>query len=168
MPLILFRRGRAGTFYIRGTVLQQSVYESTGTSDPGRAEEYRLKREREIWDRKVNGAKATVTFAQAVVSYLEAQERAPHTKMLVKRLLDHFGETTLREIDQEALDRAFPIILSPRAGPATKLRGVITPLRAILEHAAIRRWCDRPAFETPATRRRCPPPTARKSLRGWI
>ena len=52
-------------------------------------------------------------------------------------------------IHKEALDRAFPIILSPRAGPATKLRGVITPLRAILEHAAIRRWCDRPAFETP-------------------
>jgi integrase len=32
---------------------------------------------------------------------------------------------------------------------ATKVRAVLTPIRAILKHAAVRRWCDMPAFEEP-------------------
>jgi integrase len=32
---------------------------------------------------------------------------------------------------------------------ATRSRNVLVPLRAILEHAAVRRWCDRPAFDAP-------------------
>lgn len=68
---------------------------------------------------------------------------------LVAALLHHFGTSRLTDIRQEQLDRAYAALLRPGAAPATRLRNVLTPLRAILEHAARRGWCDRPAFEVP-------------------
>lgn len=142
-------RSGSATLYVRGTVRGQRVFESTGTADPERAEEWRAKREAELWRSGVYGRAASKTFAHAVVSYLESEARSDATKVLVRRLLDHFGTKPLAAIDQEALDVAYRKILHPGAKPASKLRLVLTPLRAILEHAAIRRWCARPAFERP-------------------
>jgi integrase len=64
-------------------------------------------------------------------------------------LLELFGGRKLGTIDQGALDEAYAKTLRPGATPATRLRQVLTPLRAILEHAARRGWCERPAFEVP-------------------
>lgn len=149
MSLRIVSRAGTATFYVRGTVCGQSIYESTGTAERARAEAYRAKREAEIWDRSVFGTRATVSFAHAVESYLTTNPPRPTTRTLVKRLLLHFGTTPLNKIDQSALDRAYGAILTAKAGNATKLRGVMTPLSAILEHAARRGWCDRPAFERP-------------------
>lgn len=149
MPLRVVRRPGRDLLYVRGTVRGQGCFESTGTSDPEKAEAYRAKREAELWDRSVYGAKAVVSFAAALESYLRAAERPDSTKALASRLLDHFGTTPLARIDQEAVDRAYAALLTPRAGPATRLRAVLTPLRAVLTHAARRGWCALPAFETP-------------------
>ncbi len=152
MPLKIVRRPGSAMLYVRGTVRGQSVFESTETSEPERAEGYRIKRENELWDRATYGERAVVTFARAVESYLQAKEHTPTTKTHVKRLLLHFGTTPLGKINQEAVDRAYAKILMAgmRAAPATKLRAVLTPLRAIMEHAAVRGWCERPAFLRPA------------------
>ena len=147
MPLKLTQRGQI--WWVRGTVRGQGIYESTGTGDRTRAEGYRAKREAEAWDSSVYGARAVVTFAAAAESYLSIEDRSPFTRKLVGNLLEHFQTAPLRAIDQEAVDRAYKVILTAQAGNATKLRIVLTPLRAILEHAARRQWCDRPAFETP-------------------
>jgi integrase len=48
-----------------------------------------------------------------------------------------------------ALDHAYEVLLPAGASNANKLRTVLAPLRAVLNHAAIRKWCDRPAFEIP-------------------
>ena len=135
--------------YIRGAVRGQRVYESTGTTDPERARILCAKREEELWNGSVFGKKAVVTFGSAVERYLATEQRSDATKALVERLLDHFDETPLHKIDQDALDNAYAKLLTPRAGPATKTRAVLTPLRAILECAAVRGWCPRPAFEKP-------------------
>ncbi|MBF0851014.1 tyrosine-type recombinase/integrase [Gluconobacter sp. R75690] len=151
MPLKLFKRGRSETYYVRGTVKGQSVYESSGTSDPQQAEEYRAKREAELWQESIYGKRAVVTFAHAVAAYVEAEPRSEATKAYLRRLLDHFGTTRLADIDQTALDQAYRHILrdGAEASPATKVRSVLTPLRSVLEFAAIRRWCERPAFDKP-------------------
>ncbi len=149
MPLILLRRPGRPAWYVRGTVAGQSVYESTGTDRRDRAEAIKAKREDELWKRQVYGARAVVTFAEAVSSYLSAEPRSPNQAALVARLLAHFTTTPLSQIKQEQLDRAYQALLRPGAAPATKLRNVLTPLRAILEHAAFRDWCDRPAFQVP-------------------
>ncbi|MFT8956678.1 MAG: site-specific integrase, partial [Gluconobacter oxydans] len=80
MPLKLFKRGRSETYYVRGTVKGQSVYESSGTSDPQQAEEYRAKREAELWQESIYGKRAVVTFAHAVAAYVEAEPRSEATK----------------------------------------------------------------------------------------
>lgn len=149
MPLRIVTRPGGGTLYIRGTVRGQRVYESTGTGDKRLAEEYRAKRERELFERAIYGAQAVVSFAEAAASYLEAEQRSPAVGRAVARILTHFGTKRLSDIDQAAVDRAYRALLSPDAAGATRLRMVLTPIRAILEHAARRGWCARPAFETP-------------------
>lgn len=151
MPLKIVKRAGTEALYVRGTVRGQSVFESTGTADPAQAESYRARRDAELWQRSVFGARATVTFATAVTAYLEAAERPETTRTHLTRLLKHFKVTPLADIGQEQLDEAYKRILTDgiRATAATKIRAVLTPLRAVLEFAAIRRWCDRPAFEVP-------------------
>lgn len=151
MSLKIVNRYGTSRLYLSGTVGGKRVSESTGTSDPKRAEEYRAKREAELWQESIYGKKSVVTFAHAVAAYLEADERSENTKRYLRLLLQHFGTSRLIDIDQDALDDAYRKILRDgiNAKPATKMRGVLTPLRAVLEFAAIRRWCDRPAFDAP-------------------
>jgi len=151
MPLKIVTRANTETLYLRGTVRGRSIYESTGTTDPRQAEEYRAKREAEIWKESLYGKRAVVTFAHAVTAYIEAGPRSDATKAFLLRLLDHYGTTRLSEINQTSLDNAYRFVLrdGAEASPATKVRSVLTPLRSVLEFAAIRQWCDRPAFDKP-------------------
>ncbi|OUJ10151.1 integrase [Acetobacter okinawensis] len=151
MPLKVIKRQCSAALYIRGTVRGQSIYESTGTADPEQAEAYRAKREAELWTASVYGKRATVTFAHAVAAYMEAESRTETTRTHLRRLLEHFGTIKLDTIGQQELDDAYKAILTKgaQATGATKLRAVLTPLRAVLEFAAIRGWCDKPAFQRP-------------------
>ena len=147
MPLKLVRRGE--TWHIHGTVAGRRIREGTGTSDRRIAEEIRAAREADAHRRNIYGEKGFVTFAEAVASYLEAERRSAATAGYVARLLTHFHTRPLREITQAEVDKAYRALVSTDATGATRLRAVLTPLRAILEHAATRGWCDRPAFEAP-------------------
>lgn len=151
MSLKLVKRKHSSYWYISGTVQGKVVRESTGTTVKKKAEEYRSSRENELWQESIYGPKSVVTFQYAVVAYLEAEERSETTKFHLARLLEHFKDTRLIDIAQPQLDEAYRAIL--RGGvdtkAATKVRGVLTPLRAVLEFSAIRKWCDRPAFERP-------------------
>ncbi|MBM9401603.1 site-specific integrase [Gluconacetobacter azotocaptans] len=151
MPLKIITRPGSSFFYVRGTIRGQSIFESTGATERRKAEEYRAHRESELWNASLYGQKAVITFAAAVESYLNHAQRSHNTQSAVEKLVQHFGTTPLHQIDQVAVDRAYAKILRDghKASPATKLRQVLTPLRAILEHAAIRKWCDRPAFDVP-------------------
>lgn len=147
---IVSRKGRE-TLYVRGTVGGQSIYESTGTNNPKHAEAYRAKREAELWQESVYGKRAVVTFASAVAGYEKAAPRSKTTLLHLSRLLKHFGDRKVSSINQTDLDAAYEAILTKgsAASSATKIRAVLTPLRAVLEYAAVRGWCDKPAFERP-------------------
>lgn len=149
MPLRVIRRKGSRILYIRGSVHGTRIFESTGTDDQKIADQYRAKREAELHTQAIFGARAVISFATAAESYLTTEQRRPGTEQFVRRLTLHFGTESLARIDQRALDLAYRVILKPNASEATKLRNVLTPLRAILEHAARRGWCDRPAFEVP-------------------
>lgn len=151
MPIKVVPRHGTSTLYLRGTIRGQRVFESTGTSDEERAEIIRAKREAELWNSSVFGAKAVVSFARAVQSYLEEAPRGQRDKDRISKLLRHFGTRRLADIGQDSLAAAYQAILrdGKDASPAAKLRGVLAPLRAILEHAAVMGWCDRPAFKVP-------------------
>ena len=147
MSLRLSRRGKI--YYIRGSVRGTSIYESAGTSDRARAEAYRAKREAQLWDRSVFGERAAIPFVQAAVGYIESRKPGVGDTRRVERLAEHFRGMNLRQIDQNAVDRAIKALCAARAKPGTHLRSVIIPLTAVMIFAAKRGWCDRPVFDRP-------------------
>ncbi|MDF7673508.1 tyrosine-type recombinase/integrase [Acetobacteraceae bacterium ESL0709] len=151
MPLKLIKRKNSPFWYVHGTVQGKLVRESTGTTSRKQADEYRANRENELWQESIYGTKSIITFPHALTAYLEAEPRSETTRIHLAKLLEYFKDVRLVEIGQAQLDEAYRRILrdGSAASPATKLRNVLTPLRAVLEFAARRQWCDRPAFERP-------------------
>ena len=149
MPLRVVKRKGSENLYIRGSVRGTPVFESAGTTDREQAELLCAKRQTELYEASVFGARAVVSFQRAVLAFLEYEDRPPRTKQYLTRLLDHFGATALAKIDQDAADQAVKKIVGTQAAAATKIRGVYTPLIAVLNFAARRKWCDHPKFEKP-------------------
>src|SRR4029077_16974504 len=137
MPLKLTRRHGSPNFYVRGTVRGVTVDESTGVADRQAAETIRAKREWEIIQASIHGRKATVTFLEAAVDYIEAGGG----RRYLQPLIDHFGTTPLVKIDQVAIDRAADI-LKPNAKNSTRDRQGYTPVSAVLKRAAKRSLCE--------------------------
>lgn len=150
MPLKLTRRSGSPFWWLAGTVAGQRIRESTGTDQRGLAEEIRATREAAIVRRAILGAAPRVTFAQAAASYLEhAGPHSPGTLARLHRILLQLGpKLACDEVDQARLDEACSALLRKGAAPATRLREVITPVRAVLGHAARRGWCQPRAFDT--------------------
>jgi integrase len=143
------KRPGSDMWYARGSVRGQPVFESTGTTDEESARAYCAKREAEIWQRSIFGTRATVTFTHAVAAYIASKKLSPSDSKRVDNLVLHFKATKLDKIDQEALDRAYAVLLPAGASNANKTRTVLAPLRTILNFAARRKWCDVPKFDVP-------------------
>lgn len=144
MPLKVIRRHGSPYWYLRGSFRGELVDESTKVADRGQAETIRAKREGEILHRQVGGAKATATFLEAAVSYMENGGE----RRFLERLVGHFGATTLGRIGQSEIEAAARK-LYPGASPSTVNRQVFTPMSAVMSHAAKRKLGDKPAFERP-------------------
>src|SRR5215468_7516626 len=153
MPLTVTRRASTGALTITGTVAGTRIRRRAHSDNPKLAAEEAAAIEAEIlrtaWHGERRGSR---TFAEAALSYLEAAPRSEHTKDYVRRILVALGsDTRLAHADQDAAIRLRRILLSPDAKPSTYLRQIVTPLRAILRHAADRGWCDTPRIATPKT-----------------
>lgn len=122
---------RSKNWFVRGTVAGIIVFESAGTPDKERAERYRLKREREVYDAARLGEVKAATFADAVTVYLNKGKGG----RFLAPLLDHFKETPLPDIGQVAIDEAARS-LYPDAKASTLNRQVYGPMVAILRSAA--------------------------------
>ena len=65
------------------------------------------------------------------------------------RILSVIGDAKLSEVDQTMVNRVRTAILKPDASPATVLRGVISPIRTVMNFANAQGWCDNPRFVVP-------------------
>lgn len=150
MPLRLYRRPDSPLWWIRGSVRGVRVHESAGTERVDLAEERRATREAELYRAAIHGTKKRiVTFAEAAASYLEVTQRSAGTGRRLHRLLERIGPIeTCETIDQERIDRLAAAVLRSGCSSATRLREIVTPMRAVLDHAARRGWCAMPAFES--------------------
>ncbi len=144
MSLRLVRRRKSPHWIIRGTLRGIRVEESTGTDSKKFAEEIRAKREAEILAQSVYGRRATATFAEAALSYLESGG----DKRFLDKVLRHFGTTPLAKIDQDAIDVGARKVY-PNASAATRDRQFYTPASAVMKHAAKRGWCSQIIMERP-------------------
>jgi len=149
-----FKRGRV--WYIRGTVRGIHVYETTGTPDCTRAEEYRARREAQLWDRAMHGDRGSHSFGEAALIYLQSRQPGPSFRVTLRPLVVNFEHRPVDKINQPAIDQ-YIAMHHRSAAPGTIIRAVITPMTAVLRVAAKRGWCDVPAFERP----RVPTPETR-------
>lgn len=132
MPLKLTRRNGTGNYYMRGTVAGNRIYSSTGTSNREAAEAIRIRTEAQALERASLGRRASATFAEAALNYINAGGE----RRFLPPILRHFGAgTKLAEIDNSAINRAATAIY-PTAQPATINRQLITPISAIMAMAA--------------------------------
>jgi integrase len=141
MPLRLVRRPKSPHWIIRGTLRGVRVEESTGTDNKKIAEEIRAKREAEILAQSIYGRRATATFAEAALSYLENGGN----KRFLDKVIRYFGTTSIAKIDQDAIDVGARKVY-PNTSGATRNRQFYTP---VSEHAAKRGWSPHIAMERP-------------------
>jgi integrase len=146
MSIRLVRRPKSPHWIIRGTIRGIRIEESSGTDNKKIAEEIRAKREAELLAESVYGRRATATFAQAALSYLEQGG----SKRYLNEIITHFGTTPLAQIDQDAIDRGARK-LYPDAANSTRVRQFYVPVSAVLTHAARRGWCSKLIIERPKT-----------------
>lgn len=121
---------RSPYYIIRGTVCGVRVFETTETADRLDAERYRIKREKEIYASAGLGEERPVTVAEAMTAYLDAGGEA----RFILPLLEHFKDKPLREVGQAEIDRAGQA-LHPGCKPATLMRQVYGPMKAVMKHA---------------------------------
>lgn len=128
--LRLKKYGKSPYWQIRGTVKGQLVHRSSGTADRGKAEEFRRKLEAETYDFIALGKEPPATFADAAIVYVN---KGGETKYL-KRISRHFGDTPLRDIGQQEIDRAAHE-LYPNAKASTINRSLISPFITVVRAA---------------------------------
>lgn len=150
MPLRKFKR--AGTWYIRGAVNGERVYQSAHTADETQAEEARARLEARLWDRRVGGLRGTTTFSEALIAYIGARDPQGTWADALDRLNNWFGPWQLGQIDQAAVERYIAAKM-PKAKAGTRIHEAFGPVSAVLRFAAKRGWCDAPTFDRPT-----PPP----------
>lgn len=155
MPLTIRRRKDTGALTITGTVTfpdgsKLRVRARAQSDDPRLAQEEAATLEgrllRNAWHGERRGARA---FAEAVESYLKAEQRHPEQVRRLVRIVRALGDVPLSAVDQAAVDRVRDRALRPNPAPATVRAQVITPIRSVLNHAHRRGWCDPPHFEIP-------------------
>jgi integrase len=144
MPLKVHppRAGKTPNYSIRGTYLGIAVDRSSGTPKRAVAEQQRKalegKIERGEYPEKPKQPDAP-TFLSAAVAYM----KAGRPRRYVRKLIEHFKDTPLTDIDQDAIDAA-AATLYPDGAPDYRNRAVYTPVGAILHHAGVDITVKRP------------------------
>jgi integrase len=156
MPLIVTRRPDRSGWWISGTVTPAGcnkgvrIRRRAGAADLRTAREEAAAIEAKILRDHHHGERAAPrTWAEAVTSYVKFEPRAAGTLALLRRLTQHFGDLPLDQLNQVAVDRARELVLRPGAAPATVLRNLVVPIRAVMHHAALRGWGPEPRIEAP-------------------
>jgi integrase len=144
--LALVKRPRSPFWVIRGSIKGRRYEETTGTAERALAEEIRAKREAELFREAIYGrsAPASTSFAQAALAYVEEGG----AKRFLRPVAEHFAETPLAKIDQDAIERGARRVY-PQASAATRNRQFFTPASAVLHFAARRGWVSQPIIARP-------------------
>lgn len=122
---------RSPFWYVRGKIKGHPIFESTGTADKRLAEEYRRKREVEVYDFVALGNRRPTTFAEACAAYMNS---GGETRFLL-RVLDHFQDKPIADIRQADVDEC-AAKLYPNAKASTVNRQCINQIISVIKYAA--------------------------------
>jgi integrase len=128
--LRLKKYSKSPYWQVRGTVAGRLIHKSTGTANRKKAEKFRFNLENQTYDIIALGEAPPATFADAAIVYVN---KGGETKYL-KRISRFFGDTPLREIGQQEIDRAAHE-LYPNAKASTINRSLISPYITVVRAA---------------------------------
>lgn len=135
MAFKIYKRGKV--WWIDGSPAGERVRESTRTTVRAEAEAYAARRYIEERKRQEFGDEAVLTFGTATGLYLDAGKSSRYLKAIFAkwehRLVRDIKPGNVHDLARE---------LYPKAGPATRNRQVISPVQAIINHAAKRGLCS--------------------------
>jgi integrase len=156
MPLIVTRRKDTGALTITGRIkfpdgTSRRVRQTAQSANPKDAAEEAAALQTRLLREAIHGTpRGTETFANAVDSYLETDRRANGDKQRLIRIVAAMGRgVTLAEINQSMINQVKKKLHPNGVAPATISRGVIGPIRVVMNHANEMGWCDRPRFKLP-------------------
>jgi integrase len=150
MPIRIIRRKDRKGLYFDGKIAGQRVRGRAQSDNLALAREEATALEAEILRTAWHGQRrGTRTFAEAVVSYLEAAPHSDNHKERINRLLRAVGDIPLAKVNQEKAIELKSKMLRPHAAPGTYTRAIVMPLRAVLHYAHKLGWCDPPHITAP-------------------
>src|SRR5215471_6833498 len=150
MPIRIYRRKGSPYWQIDVTVRGQRIRTSAQTADRGLAREKAAKIEGDLFRTAWHGERrGSRSFAEAVVSYVQAAPRSKNQRARIYRLLPLVGDLPLGQIDQQKAIELKAKMLRADAAPGTYTRAIVMPLRATLHHAHKLGWCDPPHIIAP-------------------
>lgn len=130
MPKLYKRKG-SDTWQFSFTVDGKRVRRSAETTDRRLAEDIAIKEEAALRRAIVHGPEAVLTFEAALAMYAKDAKDLRFTA----KLFDHFKGWKVKDINGPIVRQSAKEIY-PKASAATLNRQVVTPLRAIINHAA--------------------------------
>jgi integrase len=133
--LRLYKRG--AVWWVDGKVAGRRIRESTRETDKGHAETYATRREAEERRRAEFGDEAVITFGAATGIYLDAGK----SERYLTPIFQKWEHKLIKDIKPGNV-HDLALELYPNAGPATRNRQVISPVQAIINHAAKRGYCS--------------------------
>lgn len=136
MPLEIEDRADKGIWYVVGTFDGKRIRRSLKTRDRKTALEQCALFEAKLWKRHSYGEEAVRTFEEAALHYMQQGGECRYLAKLIRRLKGR----TLATLKPGEI-RGLATELYPKAGGATKNRQVITPAKAVINHAHDLGWC---------------------------
>ena len=132
MPYQLYKRAGSPHIWISVKVKGRGrIRRSSGTPDRKTAKALAERIEAQEWGREIHGDTASLTFAQAVMMYVNEGHSDAFTIPLVR----HFKDMLVADMRGGHI-RAAARAIYPDAKPATWNRQVLTPCQAIINYAA--------------------------------
>ena len=132
MPYRIYSRAGSPALWLDIKIKgRRRIRRSSGTADRKIAEALAARIEAREWTRLIHGDPAALSFAEATMIYVDDGKPEDFTAKLVA----HFRNELVAAIKPGTI-RAAARVIYPDASPATWNRQVITPTRAIINHAA--------------------------------
>jgi hypothetical protein len=136
-------------WYAAGTILGKRYRYSLKTTSLVLAWEKCIADSARIYRERLHGVKPKMGLKQAAPIYIRLKKLSPDAEHKLNRVLGYFPDgTTCDQVDQEMVDAVGDRMLGPHCKHATRMRDVVSPIKALLTFAHSRGWCDRPAFES--------------------
>lgn len=127
---------RYGVWHYSFTVAGKRFRYSSQTSDKELAKDIASKAEWRQRHAAVHGAESVLTFADALAMYMD--QARDHRYLLP--LLNRWEKIKIKDITADEIRRA-AVEIYPKAKSSTRNRQVITPARAVINHAADSGYC---------------------------